>query len=188
MTDKKSNTEYYRFKGKLAWAKIYEPDEFRGAVNWLVNFYPDNAEEWALIKKSGIQARPKDDDGEKSGIKGRYIPLKRPTFKMMKGNGVYFTAPRVMDKDGSTLIRYVDEHGKEVRTYTDKNQVIRREGDVIGIGNGSEAYVYVVTYPTGMGIGNRLESIQLIDLIEYSAPENTRVIHSTDDLDDEIPF
>src|SRR5688572_21602861 len=100
MTDKnKSNSTYWRFRGKVGWAKVYEPDTFRGTTNWILNFYPENDEEWAKVKKSGIQAKVKEDDGVQSGVEGKFIPLKRPVTKMIKGNQVFFTPPRIFNED-----------------------------------------------------------------------------------------
>lgn len=183
--EKKINSQYWRFKGQVAWAKIYEPDTFRGASNWLLNFYPENETEWANIKKAGLQARVKEDDGEKSGVKGKFIPLRRPVVKQIKGNPVYFTPPRIFDKDGEPIILYTDGQNKEIRSYDDKSLVINRVGSPVLIGNGSTVYVNVVVYPTEMGPGNRLESIQILDLVEYEKNEGPVVNGSGDE---ELPF
>ncbi len=181
MTDKKSTSEYWRFKGHIAWAKIYDPDTFRGSTNWLINFYPYDDDEWANIKESGIQGKPKEDDGEKSGIKGKFITLKRPVMKPIKGNPVYFAPPRLYDADGKPLVYYTDNNGKELRSYEDKATILNRVGDQILIGNGTLAYVNVVVYQTGMGPGNRFESIQFIDLVEYEKPDGPTVNGNNDE-------
>ena len=177
----KSKTEYVKLLGKVSWAKVYEPDEFRGATNWTLNFYPRDASEWDKIKQAGIQRRPKEDDGTKSGVEGRFIPLKRPTTKLIKGKMVYFTPPRIFNKDGSSAVSYTNNEGRAVYSYDDEKTIINRVGDSIQIGNGSEVEVTLSVYQTAMGPGNRLEGIKILDLIVYEKPqENT--------LDDEIPF
>lgn len=162
---KVSNTKYYTFEGKVQWAKVYTPDEFRGAVRWGLDLYMDKDDEWKKFKESGIQKKVKENEN------GKGFNLTRSTTKVMKGKMVYFTPPQILDKDGKVLVRYVDEVGKDVRSYEDPNKVIRRVGDPVMIGNGSLIQVNVSVYPTAMGPGNRLEAIKIIDLIHYEKPE-----------------
>lgn len=162
---KVSNTKYYTFTGKVQWAKVYTPDEFRGAVRWGLDLYMDSDKEWAKFKESGIQKKVKENDA------GKGFNLTRSTTKVMKGKMVYFTPPQIVDKDGKVLVKYVDDQGKDVRSYEDKDKKITRVGDPVMIGNGSTIEVNVSVYPTAMGPGNRLESIKLIDLIHYEKPE-----------------
>jgi hypothetical protein len=180
-----SKTNYWRFKGHISWAKVYDPDTFRGSTNWLLNFYPLDEAEWENFKKSGIQGKPKEDDGEKSGIKGKFVTLKRPVMKAIKGNPVYFTPPRIYDEEGNRMVTYVDGDGKEIRSYEDKTTVVNRVGDQVLIGNGTLAYVNVVVYPTGMGPGNRLESIQILDLVKYEKADGPEIQGHNDE---ELPF
>ena len=64
---------------------------------------------------------------------------------------------------------------------------MKKVGDPVLVGNGSKAQITLAVYTTQMGVGNRLESIKLLDLIEYKAPEPVEE-KSSRDLDDEIPF
>lgn len=161
---KESKTQYLKIPGTVKWAKIYTPDEFKGAVRWTLDFYPSD-EGWEMIKEAGVQKRPKDK-GE-----GRYISLQRPTTKMIKGSLVYFTPPIIYDKDGSILVKYLDENDKILRSYTDKDTTVKRDGEPIMIGNDSEVLIHLSVYPTAMGPGNRLEGITLVDLVHYERPE-----------------
>lgn len=160
-----SNTKYVTFKGKIQWAKVYAPDEFRGAVRWGLDLIMDDDSEWKKFKDLGIQKKVKENEN------GKYFNVTRSTTKLMKGKLVHFTPPIIYDKDGQAIVSYVGEDGKIVRSYDDADKVIRRVGDPVMIGNGSEVEVTLSVYPTAMGPGNRLESIKIIDLIHYEKPE-----------------
>lgn len=166
MAKEASKTQYLRIPGTIKWAKVYTPDEYKGAVRWTLNFYPSD-KGWEMVKEAGIQKRPKTD---KEG--GTFINLQRPTTKMIKGSLVYFTPPIIYDEDGEFLVKYVDENNKIIRSYNDKDTVIKRDGEPVLIGNDSEVLVHVSVYPTAMGPGNRLDAITLVDLVHYEKPEN----------------
>lgn len=174
-----SKTKYYSFTGRAFWAKLYEPDEFRGAVRWSVNLYLDDETEWAKFKESGIQKTVKE------GPDGKYFQLYRPTTKAMGARMVRFTPPIVYDKNGEALVKYVDSNNQIIRSYEDPNFKFVRVGEPVLIGNGSKIKVNVSVYPTQMGPGNRLESIQIVDLIEYKRPEEPV---APTKKDDEIPW
>lgn len=187
-----TQTKYYTLTGRLFWAKIYTADEFRGNRRWTINLYLDTPEEWAKFKETGIQAEPKEN------ADGKYIPLRRPTNKMIKGKIVNFAPPIVYGTDGKKIISYVNEEGHEVRSYEGEKH-ITRIGDPVLIGNGSLVAVNLSVYPTAMGPGNRLESIRILDLIEYTPEETTEdqkevkgpeteVKTSSEELNDEIPW
>lgn len=159
-----SKTQYISFVGTGKWCKIYKPDEFKGAVRWLMNFYPESPEEWKKFKDAGIQKKVnKDEDGE-------YFSAARPTTKMILGKIVHFTPPIVYDKNGDVLVGYYNDEDKLLRSYNDENKKIIKKGENVLIGNGSKVEITLCVYPTAMGPGNRLESIKILDLIEY-APE-----------------
>jgi len=149
-TTTKSTT--YKFTGKCAWAQVYEPDEYRGSSNWKIDLYLDE-ENLALFKKSGIQGKLKTDEN------GTFAKFKRPTTKLIKGAQQIFSGPRILDADGKVLVEY---------KKNDTNTGFDRVGDPILIGNGSIVELTVTVYPTTMGPGNRLESIRILDLIEYT--------------------
>ncbi len=165
-TKSASNTKYLEVEGTLQWAKVYTPDEFRGAVRWSIDFFPKDAAELKKIKDMGIQKTIKNK-GE-----GDYLNFTRSTTKLMKGKLVNFTPPIIYDKDGRTpLVSYVDDAGKIVRSYDDPDQRPTRVGEPILLGNGSKVKIVLSVYPTAMGPGNRLESITLIDVVHYEKPE-----------------
>ena len=166
-----AKTQYLNVRGKFAWFyKLYTPDEFRGSSNYTVNFYPADDAEWEKIRKAGIQLRPKEDDGSRSGVQGRYLGLKRPTQRTFGKDVVFFSPPFIYGPDGKPLVRYLDKAGKPL--YQAKEEgAWTVEGEQIVAGNGSEGEVRLSYYPTAMGTGNRLESIKLTDIIEYEKPE-----------------
>lgn len=146
-------TKYYKFTGKANWAKVYEPEEFRGAVNWKIDLYQDkkNLEQ---RKAAGIQSKIYEDEN------GQYVTFKRPKIKTIKGVVNEFHGPTIYSADGEPLVTYEkSEDGKEWV----------RVGTPVLIGNGSEVEVTVAVYDAGaMGKGQRLESVKIIDLVEYT--------------------
>jgi hypothetical protein len=171
----KSTTQYVQFTGKAYWAHIYKPDTFRGAVRWIMNLYMDD-DEWKKFKDLKIQKKPVTDEN------GTFWRPTRLTSRMIKEKLVKFTPPWIYDKNGEPLVTYVNQDGKEVRSYDGADSDIKRVGDPVLIGNGSTVSITVSVYPTTMGIGNRLESIRLLDLIEYKSPE------VKDEDDEALPF
>lgn len=160
-----SKTQYVTFKGKAFWAKIYKPDDFRGAVRWTLNLVMDDEAEWKKFKDLGIQKKVnKNADGE-------YFAASRPTTKMIAGKIVNFTPPIVYDKEGNVLVGYYNDQGHLLRSYDDPNKKVTKVGENVLIGNGSEVEITLCVYPTAMGVGNRLETIKILDLIEYKAPD-----------------
>lgn len=159
-----TKTEYVTFEGIAYWAKLYKPDEFRGAERWTMNLYLSPAD-LERYKKLGIQKKLNTNDI------GTYFSPQRPTSKMIAGKLVYFTPPVIYDKDGKILVGYYNDDGNQVRSYEDKERKIIKKGDDVLIGNGSTVLVTLSVYPTAMGVGNRLESVRLVDLITYE-PNN----------------
>ena len=183
-----SKTQYLNVRGKIAWAhKLYVADEFRGGSNWTCSFYPADAAEWKKIKDAGIQLRPKKDDGSRSTVE--YLGLKRPTQRTFGNKITYFTPPFINGKDGKPIVRYT-LNGKPVYQYDDPKTVVNVDGEQIQIGNGSEVEVRLSYCPTQMGIGNRLESVKILDLIEYVAPEELteEEMASATSADEETPW
>lgn len=163
-----TKTEYVTFEGIAYWAKLSRPDEFRGAERWTMNLYlsPEDIERY---KKLGIQKKLNTNDI------GTYFSPQRPTTKMIAGKLVYFTPPVIYDKDGKVLVGYYNEEGNLVRSYEDKKKKITKKGEDILIGNGSTVLITLSVYPTAMGVGNRLESVRLVDLITYRPDEPSEV-------------
>ncbi len=154
MTDK-TTTKTYKFVGKAQWAKVYEADEFRGSTNWKIDLELDN-ENLALYKESGIQGKVRSNEN------GPVVSFKRPTTKLIKGVQQIFAGPKVIDNTGKTIVEY---------KKSEDGTKFERVGTPVLIGNGSIVEVTVQVYPTSMGPGQRLESVKIIDLIEY-APTN----------------
>lgn len=152
-------TKIMKFKGRSGYAMLYKPDEFMEKVFWKINLYPDDGE-IDRMKHAGIkQAKnAKDDDGEKSGVSGKYVTLKRDTEKKFKGKLEEFNPPWIKDKDGAYLVHYQDDG--------------ERVGEPVLIGNGSTIEVEVEVYDAPpYGKGCRLRGVKVIDLIEYIPPE-----------------
>jgi hypothetical protein len=168
-----SQTQYVQFNGKAYWTKLYKPDEFKGAVRWTMNLYMDDPEEWNKYKALGIQKKVNKDEN------GSFFAASRPTTKMIKGKIVYFTPPVIYGKDGKVLVGYYGEDDKMLRSYDDPKTKIVKKGETILIGNGSDVQITLCVYPTAMGPGNRLESVKLIDLIEYKEPVETEEENET---------
>lgn len=148
-----------KFKGKVAWARVQEGnfDDYRGSKNWKISLYPDK-EMNQKIKDSGTQARLKFDEGDKSGVEGKYYQFKRQVERDFgKGKGVEQLTPVVV--------------------------TLRGEPYDGAIGNGSECEIEVELYDTKQfGKGTRLISVDILDLIEYIKDEGE------ESEDDEAPF
>lgn len=174
----KAKTKYLDFDGVVAWCRLYpgQEDEYGGNRFWKMNFYPD--EDTRLkMKAAGIQLRFKDDDGEKSGIAGKYVVLKRPTEKEFDGEIQKFLPAQISDKSG-ILVKYkVNEAGDD----------FEQVGEKVVIGNGSKVRVTLEVYDTKrFGKGTRLRSVKILDLVEYIPPED--VSDNEYDGDDDTPF
>lgn len=147
----KKKTIYAKFTGPVKWAKVYEPDTAFGKTEWTVDQYLD-AEALEYRKKLGIQSKVKSDE------EGEYVKYKRGTTAVFNGKVNEFHPPIIFNKDGSKAVWY------EVNEAGDGYD---RKGEPILIGNGSVCECTVAVYETAKGNGQRLESIKIIDLIEY---------------------
>lgn len=177
-------TQYIDVVGKLFFTKVFQPDEFRGAVRWTLEFAPENDEEWAKIDEVGIQKKKKDPTDR---IPFKHINLQRPTTKLIKGRTVYFTPPIIRDKDGNNVVWYVDENNKTIRSYEDENNRPMKVGEYPLIGNDTVGQVTICVYPTAMGTGCRLESIKVLDLVEYE-PEPVQEEDRQEQLENKKPW
>jgi len=159
----KSETKFISFPGKAYWTHVYKPDTFRGVSRWILNLYMED-KDWETYKSLGIQKKPVKDEI------GTFWRPARLTSKLLGARGIVnFTPPFIYDKDGNVIVKYVDKDDKDVRSYTGEAS-IKRVGEPVLIGNGSSVIANVSVYNTQMGPGNRLESLRIVDLIEY-APE-----------------
>jgi hypothetical protein len=143
----KSATKYLKFRGKIAWAKLQEPDDYKGEKKWKMNFYPSD-ETLVKMKLAGLQNKVKEDDGAKSGVSGKFVSLKRDTEKSFNGVVQKFDPPELFDAQGNLI------------------------EESLLIGNGSEVEVELAVYQTQrFGAGSRIQRVRIIDLIEYVPPE-----------------
>lgn len=131
-------------EGKIAWAHhLFTPDEFKGKEFWKVTVYPDS-ENIQKLKDAGSQVRMKYDEGDKSGIEGKNFTFRRDTILF----GEEAQAPKVTFQGGPL------------------------SEDVL-VGNGSFARIKLDIYATKQfGNGTRLVAVDVLDLIEYVAPED----------------
>lgn len=151
------------FQGKARWMKhLYTPDNAFGASKYKAGIWVSK-ETADQIKKAGVQKKVKEDE------KGPWIEFTRDEVKVMKGQPVFFTPPILEDKNGASIISYVDEYGKTVKSYNDpaKKTSIKKQGENILIGNDSDVQLTVAVFDTMKGKGQRLESVRILDLIEY---------------------
>lgn len=151
-------TKWITVRGVVRWAKVYEPDAFMGAENWKVDFAPLNAQERKKWDDTGIQLKfRKEDDGLE------YTRLRRPVKKVFSDEVTFFAAPEIT---GAVSVQYQDENGERIRQYK-KGETVNRVGEPVEIGNGSEVLVNVCYYDTVKGKGHRLESINVLNLVEF---------------------
>lgn len=163
-------TSYVNIKAKVKWAKLYEPDSYAGQDNYKINLYPVDDAEWEKFEKTGLGLKVKDD------IDGRYFTVRRPTKKLIKDDLVIFAPPEIT---GKVNVKYVDENGNRVRQYNKGDKVtVTREGEPIAIGNESLVLANLSYYDTSKGKGHRLESINVLELVDFvptAAPDEVEV-------------
>ena len=159
-------TTWVNLKGSIEWAKVYEPDEYAGDKRWSVNFYPANGSEWDKFRKSGMQLEVKENsDGEK------FIKLRRP-FKRLFGDDVTFFAPPEIN--GAVEVKYVDKDNKKVTSFVKGSGVeVTTIGEQKLLGNGTVVIANICVFDTAKGKGHRLESLKVLELVEYEHDEKT---------------
>lgn len=92
--DLSPNSELVKFKGKVTWAQVINPNKFG---NWSLNLYPDPDSLERLRELMLKNTWKKDDDGY-------YLQLSRQTvIEFAKGVETTVTPPKLFDRDGSTL-------------------------------------------------------------------------------------
>lgn len=135
------STKVHYFSGKAMWCKLFKPDEKYGHYSLELGM---TAEEADKFKKIGLKNGVKERDGL------FYVSLRRDPSKLAWINGKQEPAgkPSVVDSDGHPLDKLV--------------------------GNGSDVTVKLVTYQYdnkfGKGVGSRLESVRVDNLVEYKKP------------------
>ncbi len=157
-------TEFVKLRGKSKWALLYDKTDDKYGSVWKLDLYMDE-DSLKKYEEIGLQRPVRESED------GKYVSFKRDVFKIFnpKEGPVYFTPPRIYGKDGKVLVYYVDkQEGKSI--YTGKSpDEFYRVGEPVSIGNGSEVEVTISTYNLGKipGKGSRLESVKILDLIEY---------------------
>jgi hypothetical protein len=135
-----NKTYYVYLSGKAKWVKAHKPD------TWNYQHYPDadSLKIFKQLQKEGVlTVLKRDEDGD-------YFQLKRPSSKLMRGQVVVFTPPKIMDKDG----------------------VILEEGIAVGNGSDVTSKVQVYSYPKpmgGTGKAIRWEAMKVNNLVPFKS-------------------
>jgi hypothetical protein len=139
------STAYYKFTGKCKWAKLAEPDDFKGQKKYKINLYLDKAGLRQLNESEArLQVRTDDD--------GKYVTFSRAETKLIK--------EETKEQGPPWVLQVVD--GEEV-DFDDPRR----------IGNGSTVTVKIAVYDTRMGKGHTLEAVRVDELVEYNPEQNT---------------
>lgn len=125
-------TKFYKFYGDAKWAKVLTPDEKYD--NYALDLFMDG-KSFELFKKSGLQLKIKENED------GKYVSLRRPTKKLIKGDLVDFGPPPMVDALGRPFAELV--------------------------GNGSKVAVEVAVYDTQKGKGHRMEKVHVLEHVPY---------------------
>lgn len=173
----KSKTQYVDLEGISKFAMVYTPDEYpkeSGNFFWKVNLYMDDAnmrkyESLGLSYKIRKErAEGNTDDNPDTWTGPEYITFRRPQFKLMGKQGVYFAPPKIFDRNRKLVISYTDANGDPINSYNDGDITPQMVGTQVLIGNGSKVRVNLSVYPTAKGRAARMESVGIIDLVEYN--------------------
>lgn len=160
-------SKWVRFNGKAKWARVYVPDNQFG-VKWKITLVvtPETIKEMKAVGLNKQVTSDKDGDD--------VVTFHRDAVKKIKGDDVFFCPPSIYDKDGKALVEYYNkQENKRVTQFSkEEKPLIEQRGKQVQIGNGSDVELTVVIYDAGIRKGSRLESIKIIDLIEYVREES----------------
>lgn len=157
-----SKTKYFKVPGLAFWNHVYKPDEAFNQSNYKFTLIV-NEKSQELIGNYGLQGEFKDHE---SGDK--IYTFRRPAEKVILKKFVSFAPPVIYGPDGKVVTEYTYD-GKVVTSvdgaipYTD----FKPTGEQPLIGHGSSVILDICVYPTFKGAGARLQSVKLVDLIEY---------------------
>jgi len=163
-------TAYYKFKGKVKWARVRADQldtKFNDDGEWKIDFYPEDPK---LFQSTGIQTNPRNDE------LGTFFKLRRTRYLSFRKDGkkeeIEFSPAKVQLRDDDGILSSFD-------------------GD---IGNGSEIILDLAVFDTKKGKGHRFNDIIVTNLVEYkkdspvSAADTTGSTGASNELDDDIPF
>ena len=85
-------TKTYYFTGPCKWAKLYQPDDYKGDKRWKINVYL-NKETKKLLKESGVQLKIREDDD------GEFVVFSRPVERQYQDETKEFKPPKIFDKE-----------------------------------------------------------------------------------------
>ena len=177
-------SNYIKAKGKIRWAKVYDPDTYgtgaTAAVRFMCDFIPLDDTEKAKIVDSGSRLEFNVDKTE--GFER--IRPRRDLKKEINGTVYQFSPPII---SGLVDVKYVNENDEIVRSVPVGETLPRREGTPVTIWNDSIAEITLCVYDTSFGKGTRLEEIHVIELAEEPKREEPSVKVPVDD-GDELPF
>lgn len=179
-------TNWINIKGRAAWVQAYEPDEYSGDKRWKMALYPFDENEWKKFDNSGLMLEKKED------AKGnKFITLRRSVRRVFPSDdeATYFSPPEIT---GAVNVSYINAETKQkVKTYKKSDKIeISTLGDQKPIGNDSVVVASIAVYDTAKGKGHRWESLNVLDLVEYSSDnkEEVTVPEKKDDMNDSIPW
>lgn len=176
-----SETKYIKVPGIASWNHVYKPDEFMNAQNYKVTLIV-NAATKALIEKYNLQGKfTPHESGDET------YTFRRPAEKLIKKKWVSFAPPVIYDKNGKVLCEY-KYNGEVVASVNDLVEYDKFEptGEQPLIGHGSEVILDVCVYPSIKGNGARLQSIKLIDLIEFIPESSANQSSGSSEVADEV--
>lgn len=150
------STKYTNIRGIAKWAHVYKPDAAFGQENYKINVYL-HGEELEKFKALGLLLTIKED------AEGKFVTLRRTTKRVFDDEVTFFTPPSIR---GKINVVYTDNDGNEIRQYK-KGSLPVIKGEQREIGNGSEVSVNISYFDTAKGKGHRLESVTVLNLIEY---------------------
>lgn len=144
MANENQKAYFDYLSGKAKWVRAVKPDPKFFKWNMALYPYDDDLKKFKTLQDDGVLTRLKKDE------EGYYFQLSRPVSKRMRGVEVAFTAPKVMDKDGTIL----------------------EEGIQVGNGSDVTAKIQVYSYPKptgGWGKAIRWEALKVINLVPFKS-------------------
>lgn len=158
-----SKTKYIKVHGIAWWNDLYKPDDAFNALKYKMTLIVGQAAQ-NIIAKYQLKGDLKDHE---SGDK--VYTFRRNAGQLIGKKWVSFAPPVIYDKDGKEICSYTLD-GKPVTSIDGDYSYdqFTPTGPQPLIGHGSGVVCDVCVFGTGgFGNGARLQSIKIIDLIEY---------------------